>query len=478
MLARNLRLRPLRQHQKDATSKFATAMSAFFALDMRLGKTITSIRWIKRRINGRKISVIVAPKTTLLSWEEELQKEYIVPVLLEGSSIQKAHTYLSQESRSWMLVNYEAFLSKEFLRAFDKHPPDALLLDESTRIKNHKSKTTQALMQICDIVPLKICLSGLPTPQSLEDIWSQMAFLNNGRWMGCSNFYRWRKRHTEIDPTSFGEHGRIFPPAQERLIIAKYQSEAFCLTRKQAEKQYGLAMPDKVFEKYHGEMSKEEKFAYKYVVKNMELPEGPFSNISKRVRETDPDFEDILGMSHEADHAIVQLSWLRRIPTFLPTSWKYTELVDLLRTLGADKGKEKVVVWFAFSAEIQNAKERLIKEGIACRSMQGTTPTHERRAMIKEFNTSPSMNVILIQKKLGQFGLNLSVSSTAIYFSNSYSLEQRAQSEDRIFLPGKKNLLIIDLITKGTTDEEVRSILSSKRTVSARTLARKALDQC
>lgn len=475
MLLFKPRRRPLRPHQKDAKDRFLFQLSAFFALDMRLGKTLTAIRWASEKMIEKRIALIVSPKTTLIAWEEELEREYIIPVILEGSSAVKAAKFLSLPSNSWALVNYEAVLSPVFLRAIENHPPDAIILDESTRIKNSQSKTTRALLNVCDVIRVKACLSGLPTPQSLSDIWSQMAFLNNGRWMGCSNFFRWRKRHTVVDPTSFGEHGRIFPPAESKRIISQYQSEAFCLTRKQAEQIYRMKMPDKVFEKYYGEMTKEEKSAYKYVVKNMELPIGPFSTISKRVRDSDPDYEDILGSLHEADHGIVQLSWLRRIPTFLPTSWKYSELVDLLRIIGADKGKEKVVIWFAFSHEISIAKERLLKERIRCKTIQGTTPRHERREIVKEFNSS--LDVLLIQKKIGQFGLNLSVSSTAIYFSNSYSLEERAQSEDRIFLPGKKNLLIIDLITKGTTDEEVRLALTTKRTISARTLAKRVLDE-
>ena len=54
-------------------------------------------------------------------------------------------------------------------------------------------------------------------------------------------------------------------------------------------------------------------------------------------------------------------------------------------------------------------------------------------------------------------------SNVAIYYSNSYSLEERIQSEDRIEHPIKKSsLLFIDLITKNTVDEDVIKTLKIK----------------
>ena len=60
-------------------------------------------------------------------------------------------------------------------------------------------------------------------------------------------------------------------------------------------------------------------------------------------------------------------------------------------------------------------------------------------------------------------GINLSAADTAIYFSNSWALQDRLQSEDRILSPENNTLLYIDLITKNTIDEDIMLALQDKR---------------
>ena len=50
-----------------------------------------------------------------------------------------------------------------------------------------------------------------------------------------------------------------------------------------------------------------------------------------------------------------------------------------------------------------------------------------------------------------------------IYYSNSYDLEKRIQSEDRAHRIGQKNkVLYIDLVAKGTVDEKIIQSLRNK----------------
>jgi hypothetical protein len=72
-----------------------------------------------------------------------------------------------------------------------------------------------------------------------------------------------------------------------------------------------------------------------------------------------------------------------------------------------------------------------------------------------------------MQLKCGKYGLNLSVSSTAIYFGNGFSFEDRAQSVERIAHPSKTDaLLTIDLVARDTIDEDILNALRDKRAKS------------
>ena len=63
-----------------------------------------------------------------------------------------------------------------------------------------------------------------------------------------------------------------------------------------------------------------------------------------------------------------------------------------------------------------------------------------------------------------------------IYFSNSFNLEERQQSEDRAHRHGQeKEVTYVDLIAKGTIDEFVVKSLKNKHKLSAQTLGEAAV---
>jgi len=62
-----------------------------------------------------------------------------------------------------------------------------------------------------------------------------------------------------------------------------------------------------------------------------------------------------------------------------------------------------------------------------------------------------------------------------IYYSNSYSLEHRLQSQDRVHRIGQRNpVTYIDLITEGSIDEKIVESLQNKIDLGAKVLGEKA----
>jgi SNF2 family DNA or RNA helicase len=65
--------------------------------------------------------------------------------------------------------------------------------------------------------------------------------------------------------------------------------------------------------------------------------------------------------------------------------------------------------------------------------------------------------------KTGGYGLTLTAANTVIYYSNSYDLELRLQSEDRAHRIGQENkVTYIDLISPKTIDEKIVDALRNK----------------
>jgi SNF2 family DNA or RNA helicase len=171
---------------------------------------------------------------------------------------------------------------------------------------------------------------------------------------------------------------------------------------------------------------------------------------------------------------MVVTSWMQRLcGGYLPgeqcESWKYLYVQDLLNT---ELKGERVVVWCAFNDEISRLQS-LLKPSSSVASLTGETSQEDRKSAIRKFR-SKEVRILIVQQRLGKFGLDLSCSNTAVYFSNAYSLELRAQSEDRIVMPGKKEpLLYIDLITKNTVEEGIYNDLRDKK-VDAKWLVARA----
>ena len=79
------------------------------------------------------------------------------------------------------------------------------------------------------------------------------------------------------------------------------------------------------------------------------------------------------------------------------------------------------------------------------------------------------------QPKTGGYGITLSAAATVIYYSNSYDLENRLQSEDRAHRIGqKKNVTYIDLVCPNTIDEKILEALKSKINLSQKVFGEEA----
>ena len=66
----------------------------------------------------------------------------------------------------------------------------AIIIDESSKLKNNKSQITKTLLEYKDKMPHRLCLTGTPAPNNLMEYWGQMSFINSA--LLGDNFYRFR----------------------------------------------------------------------------------------------------------------------------------------------------------------------------------------------------------------------------------------------------------------------------------------------
>jgi SNF2 family DNA or RNA helicase len=419
-------MRELMPHQKLAFeyAKSKTRLALF--MEMRLGKTVVAIRWAEFKRCGRVL--VVAPLPVLRVWKEELLEEEFAEedVHIVRGSEEKRIKEASAPGR-WFLINYEGILSMpEILGA----GWDCVILDESTRIRNPKAQVTKLLNSSCR-VPHRAILSGLPAPESVMDYFEQMRFLH-GRFLNLGNYWEFRARYFH----QVGYEWICTKTTKDRIKEA-IASSAFMLTRKDA----GFK-DKKVYEKRFVPTNAEQKKLMKQV------------NNGFNFKKTDGSWELTKWVP-------VKYQWLSQIAGgFSPegnqiSNAKNEEVLNLLK--GELKG-ESVVVWFRFDQELQGTARFLRKKGFKV----GTFFGGNKEDALK-FERG-DVQVLCAQGKCGAFGLDWSISSTVIYYSNWYDGEIRQQTEDRIVDVKKNNVrLFIDLISESSIDEDVVDILRQKK---------------
>ena len=400
--------------------------------ECRLGKTLATIDITK---NNNK-NLVVCPSSVLYSWKQELDTEklsYGTLVAGKNDLINTTMDLLSNDAKQYYLISYESLRE---MPALARIPWNTIILDESTKIKNPKASITKVLIKFFSSVPRKIILTGSPAPEGVMDYFAQMVFLY-GSFMGISNWYQFRNKF-------YNQIGHQWIPLKNTTETIKkaVHKTAFVLTRTAA----GLGKK-KIYQIRTVPMSAKQKKAY----------------VTAKT-------EWVGTYGEETKWAPVSFLWLSRIAGGWDTKGKECisngKTNELLNLLQSELSGAPVVVWFRFNAELYHAQNHLRKAGISTVSITGANTGSDRSARLDKFRTG-KRRVLLMQVAVGREGLDLSIASAAIYYSNSYSCFTRLQSEDRIIHPMKKGpLLFIDLVTEKTVDMGAVKVLQQKKRTS------------
>lgn len=121
----------------------------------------------------------------------------------------------------------------------------------------------------------------------------------------------------------------------------------------------------------------------------------------------------------------------------------------------------KIIVWCRFRRDVETVMNAL--PGTAVR-YDGSTSSQDRAAALTAFrDPAHVVRVFVANTAAISMGVTLTIAKTMIYYSNSFSLEKRLQSEDRNHRIGQdQSVTIIDLIADDTVDEHLVKTLREK----------------
>jgi len=420
-------------------------------MQMRLGKTLAKIRWAQDKFraayriksNRSFPAMVVAPTSVIATWEKELEEEGEEYIVVHGKTFDKRtemvvnRAHMEKGRIIWVLINYDSLRETPGLSFL---PWFIVILDESPVIKNPKAKISKLCTLGFRDAEHRSILSGSPRTESELDLFQQYKFLH-GSFMGCTDFWQYRAKFFDI--REWG--GWELLPGKYKLIKEAVHSKSFVLTRKDV----GAGSLKAVRSIRYVPMTQEQRRVY---------------NKIETLFVADTDKGEI-----ETDLATTRSIWLSRVCGGFEANaevFKWPGKVDeLITLLKGELTGEPVVIGCDFNAEIFELEKRLKKAKIPCVTLTGADSREERKRKQNWFTTckTPGRAIISQIRKVAQYGVDMSVSDTMIFYSVVPSCDQMTQFMDRIVHPLKKNtLLYIFLAMQDSRDEDVIETVQDK----------------
>jgi SNF2 family DNA or RNA helicase len=357
-----------------------------------------------------------------------------------------------------LVMNIEAFstakgtaYAKRFLLVHNA----MMAVDESTTIKTPGSARSKNTEKVGRGARFRRILTGSPVTKSPMDLYQQCAFLSDN-CLDVSSYYVFQARYAVTVERQLNTHAFKQIVGYRRLDELKEKLDRFAFRVKKEE---CLDLPDKLYVKREVDLTPEQQKAYN------EMRTLALAQISGGLVSTVNALTQLMRM-HQIVCGHVKLDDGTVVD--LPNK----RLDELLSIVEETDGK--LIIWANYRHDIEAIKLALSKEyGMNAVGMYyGDTDMDERKRVLEEFqNPDSGMRFFVGNPSTGGYGLTLTVASTMVYYSNSFDLEKRLQSEDRAHRIGQtKNVTYIDLIAVGTVDEKIVKALRAKIDIATQVL--------
>lgn len=421
-------------------------------MEMGLGKTKVMIDLhciINTKFENKKPWLIVCPKSLIYNWENEYKTHAWAPIKvlsLLGSQAKKEAT-IQQANISdvpcALITNYEGL--NNILKPLLEMDLGCTTFDESTKVKNYRSKRSKQCKKFSRKSERSHILTGNVSPNGPLDVYSQFAIMSHDM-LGFYSFIAF-KHHFAVLGGWKGKEVISYKNLEE--LSDKIHKASYMVEKKQVLPD----LPDKLYQTVEVDLQKDQKKAYNQMrdAALMEIQEHRLTApvvLAKLTR-----LSQITGGFIKDEEG--------RLLSFSPNC-KMDALRDIVEGLPE---KKKFIIWARFIPELKAVQELLTGFGIKSELFYGETSEEKRRGIIKEFqDTTSDLRAIVGQVETGGYGHTLTEACYVIYFSNSYSYGDRIQSEDRAHRIGLTHQVqYIDIVVRSTIDRSIQAALKMKK---------------
>lgn len=436
----------------------------------RCRKTSTAIRLACARFLADQIDqvVVIVPNSIKAVWEAEIPKRSVVPYsshVYEAGKGKHLDKWMQESAKSkikklnWMISSVEGMSAGSTVDQVRKFvggngPRTMVVVDESTRIKNHSSSRTATVWDIGAECGFRNILTGSEITRAPSDLFAQFRFLGV-HTLGYDSFYAFRNRYVVMG--GFECKKEIGAKNVEELMAKITQYADLVKTSDIVD------LPEKTFSRRLIEPSKEQLEYTREIKKYMEAetPEGEQVTVKTAMtgmlrcqQIAGGFFPDVV--KNDDDTITTTMIPLKKNP----------KLDELMEILAEEPGK--VVIWARFKPEIQTIRDLIAKkygeETVV--TFYGEDDLDQRNSNKLAFQEGDA-RYFVGNPVCGSMGLELSAASLMIYYSMDFQYESRVQSLERCTnLEKKVEIGIIDLILNIPADKAIMAATDEKKDMS------------
>jgi SNF2 family DNA or RNA helicase len=433
-------------HQVEAV-KLAWGRRAFGLFhEMGTGKTFTTINLAVARYNLQKINslVVVCPTSLKDVWEDEFSKFCKVPYdlhIINAGNFKTHERWVNadvQDKLRVLVVGVEALsqgnafaLCRSFIMS---NRPTMTVVDESSTLKNPTSIRTKKCITLGLMSEFTLALTGTPITQGIHDLYGQFSFLDPNI-IGCKSWVLFRNRYCVMG----GFEGRNIVGYQNVDSLMERLRPYSHIVRKEDV----MDLPPKVYERITVELTNKQLELIKQLKDTEEANQGDKNLIAATMLERMTRFQQIVGGHFPFNEEDLDSKKLYGVE---PVKGRNPKMDALMSSIDTLDNKVKVIIWARFTPEIELIKDCLeSRYGEVVSTFYGKTPENERKSSVDNFRYGDHRFMVSNQA-VGGMGQTWIEASYVYYYSNSFSYQDRAQSEDRAHRKGQnKSVTYIDI---------------------------------
>ncbi len=397
-------------------------LGGLLADDMGLGKTLQALCAIQGR------SLVVAPTSVLFGWAEQARmfRPDLKICMYHGPGRElDPDADLTLTSYALLRLDIDALAAVSWNTA---------ILDEAQAIKNPSGQVARAAYRLR--ADFRVTLTGTPVENRLEELWSQLHFLNPGMLGTREDF---RRRYAR--PIAAAEPG----------AAAHLRSRIRPFVLRRLKRDVAPELPPRTEVVLHCELDESERAVY----------DG--ARAATR--------DDVIAKLNAGGGVIQALEALLRLRQAACHSGLVpgqeaagsSKIEVLLRALEeATSEGHKALVFSQWTGLLDRVEPHLRQQDIAFTRLDGST--RDRAGVVESFQSKDGPPVLLISLRAGGTGLNLTAADHVFLLDPWWNPAVEAQAADRAHRIGQENpVSVFRLVARNTVEERILALQSHKR---------------